>query len=53
MNAAKRRDMAARAEGRWTVPQIFIAGAGIGGCEELSVLIHEGKLDRMLGLVEG
>ena len=53
MNSAKRQDMAARAGGRGTVPQIFIAGEGIGGCEELSALIHEGKLDRMMGLAEG
>ncbi len=53
MKPAKRQDMAVRAEGRGTVPQIFIDGEGIGGCEELSALIHEGRLDRMLGLAEG
>ncbi len=53
MQPAKRQDMAVRAEGRRSVPQIFIAGEGIGGCEELSALIHEGKFDRMMGLAEG
>lgn len=53
MKPAKRQDMARRAAGRRTVPQIFINGEGIGGCEELSVLIGEGRLDHMMGLAEG
>jgi glutaredoxin 3 len=32
MDAAKRKEMMTRAEGRHTVPQIFIDGTGIGGC---------------------
>jgi len=45
----KRADMSARAEGRTTVPQIFIEGRGIGGSDELAALDAAGKLDRLLG----
>jgi glutaredoxin 3 len=44
-----RRVMTARAEGRTTVPQIFIDGQSIGGSDELVALEEEGKLDRLLG----
>ncbi|MCB1555960.1 MAG: glutaredoxin 3 [Alphaproteobacteria bacterium] len=40
--------MSARADGRRTVPQIFIDGKGIGGCDDLYALDSEGKLDGML-----
>ncbi|MEM9304729.1 MAG: glutaredoxin 3 [Pseudomonadota bacterium] len=43
-----RRAMTERAEGRRTVPQIFIDGRGIGGCDELTELARTGKLDGML-----
>jgi len=45
----KRAEMGTRAEGRTTVPQIFIAGRPIGGSDELSALDAEGKLDTLLG----
>ena len=45
---AKRGEMAGRADGRYTVPQIFINGDGIGGCDELYALEREGKLDELL-----
>ena len=45
----KRAEMSARAEGRTTVPQIFIAGKPIGGCDELAALEAAGKLDTLLG----
>jgi glutaredoxin 3 len=45
---AKRGEMADRAAGRYTVPQIFINGDGIGGCDELYALEREGKLDELL-----
>lgn len=35
--------------GRWTVPQIFIDGVPIGGCNELHALERQGQLDTMLG----
>ena len=43
-----RTEMRERAEGRNTVPQIFINGEGIGGCDELYTLDREGRLDDML-----
>jgi glutaredoxin 3 len=41
-------EMMQRADGRRTVPQIFIDGEGIGGCDELYALERAGKLDPML-----
>jgi glutaredoxin 3 len=45
---AKRQAMTARAGGRRTVPQIFIGGAHVGGCDDLHELDHLGRLDPML-----
>ena len=44
---ARRRAME-RAGGRSTVPQIFIGGAHVGGCDDLVALERAGKLDAML-----
>jgi glutaredoxin 3 len=44
----RRAEMIARAGGRTTVPQVFIAGAGIGGSDELAALETEGRLDALL-----
>ena len=44
----KREEMMERAPGRSTVPQIFIDGKGIGGCDELHALDAAGRLDQML-----
>lgn len=38
------RAMVARAEGRSTVPQIFIDGTGIGGYTELGARVRAGTL---------
>ncbi|MFC5739024.1 glutaredoxin 3 [Sinirhodobacter huangdaonensis] len=43
-----RSAMTARANGRRTVPQIFIGGAHVGGCDDLHALDAAGKLDAML-----
>lgn len=43
-----RRAMSARAGGRTTVPQIFIDGRHIGGCDDLHALDAEGGLDPLL-----
>jgi glutaredoxin 3 len=43
-----RQAMMARAHGRHTVPQIFIGGTHVGGCDDLHALDHQGKLDPML-----
>ncbi len=45
---AKRDQMMQRAKGRSSVPQIFIGGEHIGGCDELYALERNGKLDAML-----
>ena len=42
--------MLSRSDGRYTVPQIFIDGEGIGGSDELVALDQNGELDAMLGL---
>ena len=41
--------MIERASGARTVPQIFIDGIGIGGCDDLYALESSGKLDEALG----
>ena len=48
-DAAKRREMMDRANGRHSVPQIFIDGAHVGGSDDLAALERAGKLDAMLG----
>ena len=45
---AAQADMAEKAGGRWTVPQIFIGGAPVGGCDDLYDLDAAGELDRLL-----
>lgn len=44
----RRAEMLERAEGRRTVPQIFIDGRGIGGSDDLHALDAAGKLDGLL-----
>jgi glutaredoxin 3 len=44
----RREEMLRRAEGRRTVPQIFIDGQGVGGCDDLQALDAQGHLDRLL-----
>ena len=46
----KRGEMVVRAEGRTSVPQIFIDDKGIGGCEELFELDFDDELDPLLGI---
>ncbi len=43
-----RAQMTARAGGSRTVPQIFINGRHVGGCDDLHALDYEGALDPML-----
>lgn len=43
-----RSAMTERADGRSTVPQIFIDDQGIGGCDELHALDRSGELEPML-----
>ena len=44
----RRLEMMDRANGRHTVPQIFIDNHHIGGCDELYALELQGKLDPLL-----
>lgn len=44
----ERAKMRERANGRNTVPQIFIDDRPIGGCDDLYALERDGKLDPML-----
>ena len=48
-----RRQMIERANGRTTVPQIFIGATHVGGCDELYALEETGHLDPLLGAGEG
>ena len=43
-----REAMTERAGGRTSVPQIFIDGQHIGGCNDLLALDRSGQLDRLL-----
>ena len=47
---SRRGEMMSRAGGCTSVPQIFIDGRHVGGCEELYALETDGKLDKMLML---
>lgn len=40
--------MIERANGRTTVPQIFIRGEHVGGCTDLMALESDGRLDALL-----
>ena len=42
------RQESVRRSGRSTVPQIFIAGQHVGGCDDLVALEQAGKLDQLL-----
>ena len=45
---AVREEMIQKAGGQRTVPQIFINGTHVGGCDNLYALDKEGKLNSML-----
>jgi glutaredoxin 3 len=45
--------MVERANGRTTVPQIFIGSTHVGGCDELYALDEVGELDPLLGFTAG
>jgi glutaredoxin 3 len=48
-DAKRRSEMVTRANGRMTVPQIFIGSTHVGGYDDLSALERAGKLDPLLG----
>ena len=48
-----RAQMAQRANGRRSVPQIFIDDQHVGGCDDIYELDWQGKLDQMLTSTKG
>ena len=48
MGGPDREMMIQRANGRTTVPQIFIDGRHIGGCDDLYALERAGQLDPLI-----
>jgi glutaredoxin 3 len=46
--SAERQEATCRASGRTTMPQIFIDGRHIGGCDELVALDRAGCLEPLL-----
>lgn len=44
----RRQEMMQRANGRHTVPQIFVGETHVGGCDDLYALDRAGKLDPLL-----
>lgn len=51
MGGPKRAEMIARADGRTTVPQVFIGDVHIGGSDDLAEAEHSGELERLLKAV--
>ncbi|RMH61714.1 MAG: glutaredoxin 3 [Zetaproteobacteria bacterium] len=45
---ARREEMLQRAHGARTIPQIFINGRHVGGCDDLYALDRAGKLEEWL-----
>ena len=48
LGGPRRAEMIQRAEGRVTVPQIFIDGVPVGGSDDIAALDRAGKLDALL-----
>ena len=48
-NGAARDAMAANSGGSRSVPQIFIDGQHVGGCDDIHALERSGQLDPLLG----
>jgi glutaredoxin 3 len=47
-SSAEQADMAKKANGKNTVPQIWIGEKHVGGCDDLYALEEKGELDRLL-----
>jgi len=47
-SSERRQEMIQRANGRTTVPQIFIDDEHVGGCDDLYALDRDGKLEQLL-----
>ncbi|MBN9544102.1 MAG: glutaredoxin 3 [Alphaproteobacteria bacterium] len=48
MDMKAREEMLTKSGGARTVPQIFIGGTHVGGCDDLYALERDGKLDPLL-----
>jgi len=48
LGGPRRAEMIQRAQGRTTVPQIFIGDLHVGGSDDLAALERAGKLDPLL-----
>lgn len=48
MGGPRRAEMLGRANGRTTVPQVFIDGRHVGGSDDLAALDARGRLDPLL-----
>lgn len=44
----RRQEMIEKANGRRTVPQVFVDGQGLGGYDDIFALDRQGKLDPIL-----
>lgn len=53
LEPARREEMTDASGGRRTVPQIFINGTHVGGCDDLFALEHAGRLDALLAGTAG
>lgn len=49
----RRDEMIELADGRTTVPQVFIGGQHVGGCDDLYALEDRGALDPLLDQAQG
>ncbi len=47
-NPSRKPEMIQRANGGYTVPQIFVGETHVGGCDQLFELERDGKLDSLL-----
>ena len=47
-DAERKQEMIQRANGGYTVPQIFVGETHVGGCDELYALERGGKLEPLL-----
>jgi glutaredoxin 3 len=52
-NRERRAEMVRRADGRNTVPQIFVGATHVGGCDDLYALEEAGELDPLLAASSG
>ena len=50
VDGALREEMTRRANGAYTVPQIFVDGDHIGDSDQIHMLDAKGKLDHILGI---